>query len=93
MPAQPLASNLPAATAIVIEEEAVGQMAMCKDAAMEEGTGKESKQLAEVSPGVWEVLRQRQLAFRLAVVLFNWFALYLNYYVITVASGTLAGSV
>jgi hypothetical protein len=93
MPAQLLAGSLPAATEIVIEEEAVGELAICKDAAAEEGRGADSKQSVDAPPGVWEVLRQRQLAFRLAVLLLNWFALYLSYYGITVASGILAGSV
>lgn len=99
MPAQLLAHNsfcmLPAATAIVTDGGGCqlpppGLVSVySQDAAMEEGGVPTSKPLAEAPLGVW----QRQLAFRMLVLLLNWFALYLCYYGITVSSGGIQGSV
>jgi hypothetical protein len=103
MPAQLLAHNSfcmpPAATAIVTDGGGCqlpppGLVSVySQDAAMEEGGVPTSKLSAEAPLEVWEVLRQRQLAFRMLVLLLNWFALYLCYYGITVSSGGIPGSV
>lgn len=73
----------------------------CKDVAIEAGlpcgTAHCRNDCCRPAPpaataGLLQVLRQRQLAFRLGVLLLNWFAMYLSYYGITVSSGSITGS-
>lgn len=64
------------------------------DAAAEEGTytelGDASK--CEAPVGFFHLLKEWLLVFRLAVLLLNWFALFLNYYGIGLGSGGIPGS-
>lgn len=100
MPAQPVLSNLtvPAAAAVDISDGALPSLG--KDTAMEEGTQFDiaahechTADAAASAFGVWQVLCEPQLAYRLGVLLLNWYALYLAYYGITVSSGGIPGSV
>lgn len=77
------------------------QGAACKDVADEAGLASGSAQddccRSQAAPpaataGLLQVLRQRRLAFRLGVLLINWFAMYVSYYGITVSSGSIQGS-
>lgn len=70
------------------------------DTAAEEGLGVSAGRGSSRMPaeqdradvGLWQLLKQRQFATRLFVLLINWFGLMLNYYGISMGAGGIPGS-
>lgn len=106
MPAQPLVVSRSRAQLQMMPTDTAGTAgahagtSTSADAAAEEGvsvsTGTAAGHLSgaqeRADVGLWQLLKQRQFAARLFVLLVNWFGLMLNYYGISMGAGGIPGS-
>jgi hypothetical protein len=85
MPAHVMISSSSQSQLQAVRQEAAEEGVHCKDLAMDDSQREEPV-------GLFALLREWHLAFRLLVLLLNWFALFLNYYGIAMGSGGIPGS-
>lgn len=83
MPAHVMISSSSQSQLQDLQQEAAEEGVHSKDTADSQG---------EERVGLFALLREWHLAFRLLVLLLNWFALFLNYYGIAMGSGGIPGS-
>jgi hypothetical protein len=85
MPAHVIISSSSQIQMQAVQQEAAEEGVHSKDAAVDDSQRKEPV-------GLFALLSEWHLAFRLLVLLLNWFALFLNYYGIAMGSGGIPGS-